>query len=429
VSRLDALVASQPLPGWLPFGRVVMLLVAGFSVWAYFAQREEVAVAPGEVVPQGNIKVIQHLEGGIVQEIYVAEGAPVRAADRLVLLDLGGSGLNREELAVRLDGLTLAKARLQAEAAGRPPDFPEAAAARRPEFVRAERQTYEARRAERASSRSVLQQRLRQRELSVKEFQARRNALRADLRLAREALRMSQDLLAQELTSKLEHLAKQRDAERIEGELATLAQAIPRAGAELTEVKRRLEEENNRFRRTAIEALGEVEHDHARTRELLAQATDQARRTEIKSPIDGVVKNLRYNTIGGVVRPGDPIMEIVPSEDNLVIEVKLMPVDRGYVRVGQPATVKVSTYDFIRYGGLDGKVTQIAADTNTDAAGAPYYRVIVETERPHLGAAADGLPITPGMQATVDIKTGQRSMWEYFLRPVLKLKHEAFRER
>jgi adhesin transport system membrane fusion protein len=429
VSRLDALVAGRPLPGWLPIGRLVMLLVAAFGAWAYLAQREEVAVAPGEVVPLGNVKVIQHLEGGIVQELYVTEGAPVRAGDRLVLLDLGSSGLNRDELVVRLDGLILAKARLEAEATGEPLTFPEEVAARRPEQVRAERQTYDAKLAERGSTRSVLNEQMHQRELAVKEFQARRNALRADLRLAREALGMSEELLAKELTSKLEHVIKQRDAERIDGELATLAQAIPRARAELEEVKQRLEEEDNRFRRAAREELGQIELDLARVRELLAQATNQAGRTEIRSPIDGVVKNLRYNTIGGVVRPGDPIMEIVPSQDNLVIEVKLNPVDRGYVRVGQPATVKVSTYDFIRYGGLDGTVTQIAADTNTDVDGAPYYRVVVETDRPHLGAAADGLPISPGMQATVDIKTGQRAMWEYFLRPVLKLKHEAFRER
>ncbi|MBT4890278.1 MAG: HlyD family efflux transporter periplasmic adaptor subunit, partial [Rhodospirillales bacterium] len=150
---------------------------------------------------------------------------------------------------------------------------------------------------------------------------------------------------------------------------------------------------------------------------------------EIKSPIDGVVKNLIYNTIGGVIRSGDTIMEIVPTGDLLVIEARLNPTDRWYVEIGQEALVKISTYDYARYGGLVGHVVSVAPDTSVDDNGEPFFRVIVETDQSYLGNNANELPITPGMQASIDIETGTRSVLEYMIKPVLKLKHESFRER
>ncbi|MDP4795948.1 MAG: HlyD family efflux transporter periplasmic adaptor subunit, partial [Rhodospirillales bacterium] len=141
------------------------------------------------------------------------------------------------------------------------------------------------------------------------------------------------------------------------------------------------------------------------------------------------VKNMRYNAVGNVVKPGEPIMEIVPTGDQLVVEAKLNPIDRGYVTVGQAATVKISTYDFARYGGLKGEVIRVAPDSSTDEDGAPYFRVVVQTDKNYLGYNEGDLPITPGMQATVDIHTGKKSVMDYLVKPVLKLRHEAFRER
>jgi len=177
------------------------------------------------------------------------------------------------------------------------------------------------------------------------------------------------------------------------------------------------------------EELGQVELQIARTREVVAKMTDQARRTQIESPIDGVVKNLRFHTIGGVVKPGDPIMDIVPSNDSLVIEGRVAPVDVGYVRVGQKAVVKVTTYDFVRYGGLEGEVIVLAPDATSDRTGKQYFRVVVQTDKAYLGNGPAEYPISPGMEATIDIHTGQKSVLEYLVSPVLKLKHEAFRER
>ncbi|MBL4720707.1 MAG: HlyD family type I secretion periplasmic adaptor subunit, partial [Alphaproteobacteria bacterium] len=201
------------------------------------------------------------------------------------------------------------------------------------------------------------------------------------------------------------------------------------ARAALADAVARQDEERERFITRSVEQLNTVELQYARVRELLNQASDQELRTEIRSPINGVVKNMRHNTIGGVVRPGEPLMEIVPADGKLVIEAQLNPVDRGYVQKGQRAIVKISTYDFVRYGGLEGVVSRIGADTNVTPAGDSYYEVIVETEKSYLGEQKGVLPISPGMQATVDIHTGTRSVLNYLIKPVLKLRHEAFRER
>ena len=202
-----------------------------------------------------------------------------------------------------------------------------------------------------------------------------------------------------------------------------------KARSALAEAEARGRELREKFGSQVRAELGDVEVEIRRIDELLAEATAQSGRTLIRSPIDGIVKNLRINTIGGVVRPGEPILDIVPERDRLVVEAHLDPADRGYVRVGQPALVKLTTYDYVRYGGLEGEVVRIAPDSDVTQAGRPYFRVVVETRKTWLGDTKDSLPISVGMQATVDIRTGRRTVLDYLLRPVLKLKSEAFRER
>lgn len=263
----------------------------------------------------------------------------------------------------------------------------------------------------------------------MREVNARRATLQKSENLARQKLAMSAELLRDNLTPKLEHLKLRSELEDIQGELAVLEQTLPRAQAALSEARQRVEEATLSFRREAREQMTETELAIARTQEVLSDAADQELRTEVRSPIDGVVKNMRYSTLGGVVKGGEPIMDIVPTGDALVIEARLDPVDRGYVRVGQAATVKVSTYDYARYGGLEGTVIQVAPDSTQPENAPPYFRVLVETKKDYLGELPGEFAITPGMMATVDIHTGTRSVLDYLIRPVLKLKHEAFRER
>ena len=276
----------------------------------------------------------------------------------------------------------------------------------------------------------MLRSQILQRELEIKEFEARRRALSTDLALASENLAISAELLAADLTPKVAHLELVRDVESLKGQIEAVDAAIPRAESSLVEAGERERELVLKYRREAAEEVGKTELAIERTRELLSEATEQAGRTDIRSPIDGIVKKMRYNTIGGVIQGGEPILEIVPSQEDLVIEARLNVVDRGYVVLGQKAVIKVSTYEYVRYGGIDGEVVLIAPDaTVDDSSGETYFRVVVRPDRAYVGEDPDDLPITPGMEATIDIHTGQKTVMDYLVKPVLKLRHEAFRER
>ncbi|TVR84005.1 MAG: HlyD family type I secretion periplasmic adaptor subunit [Rhodospirillales bacterium] len=429
MNRLDRILIDHPLPTWRPVVWGAMAFLAAFLVWAVFAELDQVAVAPGEVIPQSRVKVVQHLEGGIIEAIHVREGDQVRAGQPLVQLELGAASLNRDELTARFDGERLRRARLAAEVGGLELVLPVDAAARQPELAQSETDAFDARRRELAAAESVLAAQIAQRELQVQELEARRRTTASNLELARERLALSGSLLSRGLTARVEHLQLRAEVESLEGERDVLEPAIPRARAAVTEAREKLRETRTRFRREAQEQLAAADQNIARLREVLAQATRQDVRAEVRSPIDGIVKNIRYATIGGVVAPGEPIMEIVPTADRLVVEAKLSPTDRGYVAEGQRAVVKVSAYDFVRYGGLDGTVVTVAPDSSLDRSGMPSFRLIVETDKTHLGDSEGSLPITPGMQATVDVHTGTGSVLRYLIRPVLKLRDEAFRER
>jgi adhesin transport system membrane fusion protein len=429
MARLDDLVRNNPLPGWRRVAWTVSALLAVGLAWGGVARLDEVAVAAGEVVPQGQVKTVQHLEGGIIQQINVREGDTVDRDVALVQLELGISGTNREELEVQNDGLALRRLRLVAEAENKPVVFPDKVAPRLTDVLASEREAYTSRKRQFESGLAVLQSQTQQKSLELRALEARRNAVDSNLKRARERLSISADLLKSGLVPRTEHLQLESEVESLQGTLSEVQAVIPKEREALAEFKEREREAELKFRRAAVEDLGQVDLAIARNRELLNKATDQERRTVIRAPIDGVVKNLRYHTIGGVVRPGEPIMEIVPLNEKLVVEARLSPVDVGYVRSGQPAVVKVSTYDFVRYGGLDGTVINVAADSTVDRNGAPYFRVVVETEKSYLGDTPGSNSIAPGMQATVDIHTGTKSVLQYLVEPVVKLRHEAFRER
>lgn len=429
MSRLDELVAHHPIPTMRPLAWVIMFVLGIGTIWAFLTHLEEVATATGEVIPQGQVKVVQHLEGGVIRDIHIDDGSKVKEGDPLLQITLSATAVNREELQVRLDGLILKLARLDAEARNKPLAFPPDVGSRRPEFVRTETDAHEARKNELDSALSSHRQIGKQRELEIKELESKITTLSADLKLAKKNFQISKDLLEQKLTSQVDHLKLERELGALDGEIKGTKVAQDKARASQAEAREREREETFKFRRIAQDEYNTTEKTLASTKELLEKATETASRTTIRAPIDGIVKNLKHHTIGGVVQAGEPIMEIVPVGAKVLIRAKLNPIDRGYVEEGQEAKVKVSTYDFARYGALLGKVIQIAPDANVDEKGIPFFRVIVETEKTYLGKVEGELPITPGMQATVDIKTGSKSVVDYLLRPVLKLQHEGFRER
>ncbi len=429
MSKLDDLMDNNPVPGWRVVAYLIIFLLTAGIIWSYFTQLEEVAVAQGVVVPAGQIKNIQHLEGGIIQAINVSSGDRVTEGQELLQLVLGTQNLNREEVQAKIDGLLLQRARLEAEAKGEDLRLPQDIAARQRDIANSERRTYAGRRNELESTLRGLEGQVKERDLEVQEFQAQQASLERELGRLGEKFKISQGLLKDGLTTRVEHLEIEQEIEKLKGQIEVIQVAVPRTRAALEGARERLKEERLKFQSGANAELGRIDQELARAREQLQQASRQADRTIITSPIDGIIKKLNVNTLGGVVQPGEIIMEIVPSGQALLIEAKLDPKERGFIEEGLTALVKVSTYDFVRYGGLDGTVTQIAPDATVDDKGNSFYKVVVETDKNYLGSSESEFPILPGMVASVDIKTGTRSVAEFIVRPVLKLRSEGFRER
>ncbi|MBL4693505.1 MAG: HlyD family type I secretion periplasmic adaptor subunit [Magnetovibrio sp.] len=430
VDPLDEMLKTHPVPTWRQAAWPVMTLMVLAVTWANFSKLDEVAVSQGNVIPLGKSKIIQHLEGGIVKEIFIKEGDLVKAGKVLMQLDLGSSGANIQELQVRLDSEKLTRARLEAEARGlAAPDFPADIAANVPAQANAQRRAFDARQRQLSAGTAILNELVKQRKLDVDELNAKLRAVQGNLKLTNERFSISTELLKDGLTSRVDHLQLEAEVTNFNGELQSIQASIPRARAAVSEARRRVNEDTTRFRREAQDELNKTEQTIARISELLKKALEQGVRSVITSPIDGVIINLAFSAVGNVIQPGEPILEIVPTGENLVIETRLPPTDRGFVAEGQSALVKITTYDYARYGGLDGEVILVAADTSIDENGNPYFRVIVQPEKSYLGTSFGFMPIMPGMEATVDIRTGQKTVMDYLLKPVLKLKNEAFRER
>jgi membrane fusion protein, adhesin transport system len=414
---------------WRGLALLACVLLGASIVWARTVELDQFVTGEGEVAPSDKVKVIQHLEGGSIAELLVFDGQAVKAGDALVVVDLAISGTNREELAARLDALALSRARLLAESGGGDFSPPADVAARRPDLAAAEQVAFGARKIELVTRLRGAEERVKQQELAVREMTTTAAAMVTDLELSRKNLAMSADLLRDGLTSKMDHLSIEREVKLLEGKLATLRASVPKAKAALAEAQQNLQEEKLKFNSSVIADLGSVEQELSRMQELMTEAQVQALRRTIRSPVDGIVKNLRFHTLGGVIKPGDPIMEIVPADTDLVIEARLLPQDIGLIKVGQPVRIKISAYDFTRFGTLPGTLTFVAADSTNDADGRPFFQAHVKPDRMYLGTTPGDLPITPGMTATIDVKTGTRSVLEYLLKPVVRLSFDAFHER
>ncbi len=426
---LDGLKNRKRSSTWRLLGWNAVFLIIAFIAWARTASFDQFAIAQGEVTPTDQVKVIQHLEGGMIKNLYVTDGQAVVENDPLVELQLAVTGTNPDELAARLDGLALTRGRLMAESQAIALVLPSDVAARHPDLAAAEQAAFDAHGIELANRLQSAQDHVTQQDLAVSELVATMNATSVDLGLSQKNLAMSADLLQDGLTSKMDHLEKQREEKLLEGKLETLQSSIPKAKAALAEAQRDLDDEKFKDQRETLEHLGQVEQDMASVKELLAEAQDQSHRRLIRSPVAGIVKNMRYHTIGGVVGAGTPIMEIVPTDEKLVIEARLRPEDVGIVKLGQPVRIKVSAYDYVRFGALTGTLIYVSADSLVDDKGLPYFQVRVKPDKAYLGGKDGELPIRPGMTASVDIRTGSKTVLEYLLKPVIRLRFDALHER
>ncbi|HYQ38101.1 MAG TPA: HlyD family type I secretion periplasmic adaptor subunit [Pseudomonas sp.] len=408
---------------------LVALFILVALVWAHFAVLDEVTTGEGKAIPSSKVQTIQNLEGGIVAEIFVREGQMVDKGDMLLRLDdtrfvsnMGESEADRLALVARVE-------RLSAEAEDRPLKLPPEVLKTAPGLAADEEALYRSRQQGVASEVNILQEQLRQKTQELAEFRAKQQQYRSSLGLIQSELNMSEPLVKSGAISQVELLRLRRSAVETRGSLDATTLAIPRAEAGVKEVERKIEETRLKFRTDALKDLNAARTDLSKITASGRAIEDRVSRTAVVSPVHGIVKQLKVNTIGGVVQPGSDLLEIVPLEDSLLIEARIRPQDVAFLHPGQQAMVKFTAYDYTIYGGLKAKLEMISADTITDEEGKSFYLIQLRTDKNHLGSDEKPLLIIPGMVANVDIITGHKSVLDYLLKPVLKARTEALRER
>jgi adhesin transport system membrane fusion protein len=415
------------------FAHLLLLVIAAFFVvffaWASWAELEEVTRGEGKVIPSRQVQVVQNLEGGIVAEILAREGAIVERGQVLVRIDNVRAASDLRESRQRYLALHGSLSRLRAEVENAPVAFAAEILEAAPEVARNERALHRARQEALRSELEVLRSQAAQREQELTELATRLGQLERSHALAVEELEITEPLAASRVVSKVQLLRLQREVNDLEGELEATRLAVPRVEAALREATRRIEERQLGFRAEAQRELNAVQAEAAALQEVIAAEADMVSRTEVRSPVRGTIKQLFINTVGGVIQPGADLVEVVPLEDNLLVEAKVRPADIAFLRPGQRAVVKVTAYDFAIYGGLDAVVEDISADTITDERGESFYRVRVRTHDGALHKADEPLPIIPGMTTQVDILTGEKTVLDYLLKPILRAKERALRER
>jgi adhesin transport system membrane fusion protein len=383
---------------------------------------DEVTRADGKVIPSGQTQVVAHLYGGIVEDILVREGDEVKSGQVLLRIDNREAEADFGENRARLAALEARAARLDAEAAGRAEvSFPPEVTAAAPDAAALERQFFRARRDGLDSEIKGLEAQLHQREEELKQQEAIVASLEKKLASLRAELGNAYRAGVRNV-GRLEILRLQRETKDAEGELATERLKIPRIQSAILEARQKIDDRRNVFVSEARRDLNDTRSEIARIREKLGKLSFDVGRNEVTAPLRGIVKQLRVATRGGVVKAGEPLVEITPLDDALVVEGRVRPSDIAFVRVGQLALVKITAYNYATYGGLEGRVTDISPDAieTPEKPGETYYRVKVRTERSYLENAGKKLPIGPGMTAQVSIKIGEKSLLAYILKPITK---------
>ncbi|MCF1428472.1 MAG: HlyD family type I secretion periplasmic adaptor subunit [Shewanella sp.] len=423
-------------------------MVLFFLIWAYFSELDQVTIGEGKVIPSSQVQVIQSLDGGILEALYITEGSLVTKGQSLARIDdtrfrsdfaqqeqeADSLQANVIRLQSELDSLVVADMsthwKEQVQINKQTLNFPTDLSQRQEQLIKRQMDEYNGRLDKLSNQLEILARQIQQRQQESAELNSKINTLSNSFRLVNRELELTRPLAEKGIVAEVELLKLERTVNDIQGELQSLRLMRPKIKASLDEAILKRREAVFNFGAEARTQLNELQTRLSRMNEAQVGAADKLNKAVITSPVNGIVKTIHINTLGGVVKPGVDIIEIVPSEDQLLIETKILPKDIAFLHPGLPAVVKVSAYDFTRYGGLQGTVEQISADTSQDEEGNSYYLIKVRTQQSSL-TKKDGtpMPIIPGMLTSVDIMTGKRSILEYILNPILRAKETALRER
>jgi len=406
--------------------RATFLVLLALIVWAGFAEIDEVTRGEGRVIPTSQLQIVQSVDGGVVEAIHVREGQEVAAGDLLLRVD--PTRFMSSLLESRAEYLALRARAARLEALVQDVDFvvPEEVLVEAPDIAEQERRLYLSSREELEAQLSIARDQLDQRRQELNEARSRRDQAAHGLSLVVQELNATRPLLESGAVSEVEILRLERDASRLRGERGQADAQVSRLESAIVEATRRIKETElnvrNRQRQELLDTMSRFSSLIEGSRAL----EDRVRHAEIRSPVRGTVSRLLVNTVGAVVQPGKEVVEIVPLDDALILEVRILPKDIAFIRPGQEVMVKFTAYDFAIYGGLEAVVEHIGADTITDERGNAFYIIRVRTRESSLG---EGLPIIPGMVADVDILTGKKTILAYLLKPVLRAKANALTER
>lgn len=406
-----------------------LIAIVMFVAWAYFAQIDEIARGDGDIVPSGENQMIQNLEGGIIEEILVKEGQVVEKDQLLIKIDNQKSQSSFSTNVIKADALDAKIVRLTAEASGQEFVISKDMLQRIPQFIENEKSLYDTNKQQLSSKLNALKAQLAQRRQELAEAKSSRNSMKASLVFINKEVAMTKPMVIKGVRSRIDYLKLQREANEVKDKYNSARLAIPRLHSAIKEVQSTIEETMFIYKSEAKLKLNEAVSELRGYRANSTALRDQVKRTLVRSPMKGIVQKLFVHTRGGVIQPGADILEIVPTDSTLLVEVKIKPSDIAFIYFGQKAIVKFSAYDFAIYGGLDGEVMHISADTITDQKENVFYTVRIKTDKNFLERQGKKLRIIPGMTVSVDIITGRKSVLDYILKPILKTKQYTFTER
>ncbi|MDZ7824619.1 MAG: HlyD family type I secretion periplasmic adaptor subunit [Ahrensia sp.] len=412
---------------WLIF--LVALAVATAIGWSSQANVVEVAVSEGRVIPASKVQLVQNLEGGIIREILVREGATVKKGALLVRIDPTTAGSSLEERRQHMLSLEAGAALMRGLLDEKAPEFSTEFSTEHPDLVSRTLIEHQALLSEFQAALGGAQEQLRQRTIELQEVESQLGSTQRSLAIASEQLQLLENLARQKAASRNDVLSSRAKNAELEGEVAQLQLSIPRLRAAIGEGENRLKETSSRFRAQNAAKLNEMT---VKLRALggASQADeDRINRSDVRSPVDGIVKILHANTIGQVVKPAESILEIVPANDSLVVQAQVLPKDIAFLFPGQTAIIKVTAYDHSIFGYLQGKVERISADSVIDEKGNAFFPVDIHADQAFLERERQRYPIMPGMVAQVDIVTGEKTVLSFLTKPIHRMAFGAFRER
>jgi len=425
-SRISELRGRTVLETHSFFLRGLVVLIALLFIWACFAKIDRVVRVEGKIIPAGRSQEVQHLEGGIVSAIHIVEGQTVKRGDLLLTIDDTAAGAGLGETQTKLEAQQTRAVRLEAEIKGLDKvEFPPELASL--PMAREEASLFLSRKQKLSQQILVYQSAMQQHKAELEETVQRIGKLDAEMAVAAERSRLLSGMVAKGAASKLESLDAQSRETRLKTEMSDAKNAIPKLNGAIEEDKARITAAEAEFINESQNEMVTVLAETERLKKILTAEADRVNRTEVRSPIDGTVNHISVNTVGGVVKPGENLVQLIPNTDQALIEAKARPQDRGYLHPGLISEIRVSAYDAGEFGVIQGRVTDVSADSmQPDPKSESYYRVNVLVDK--IPDNYKDKPMIPGMMVTADIVTGRRTVAAYLLSPLRKFVYNAFRD-